>query len=341
MRRGWIGLLSAVMVGALFGSVPFAPTVDIMLNKPGVVVKKVPEWWLQRAADKFGAETIRQWGEGRGITLRFPLGQTVCKIGTSIDLRPWFKDKSCVMSWDRFHQCASEGKNDADLKLQAKLDREFVAKVICQDESQVDAQPSGGTHLLYREKRGKSGMPMPCEDPDLLKWEFHWKAPFFMTLDAAINKTPTGFRDLKAAKASLHRINALLKDVLPGARFPENFGEGRSEFEVYHEESCPPPTPTQIDEKTLKLLRMLQEAGYLRGLSTEDLEEIGRLAGVGKTVFYVPRGCDAAVTIRPPRPPLAQKIVKPGWYAVSSNARMHFDQGGCPHLEFLKSKRKK
>jgi len=337
MRRIWIGLLSAVMAGALFGSVPLAPTEGIALNKPGVLLKRVPEWWFDKAAKKLGAARIRQWGgEGKGIALRFPLEKTVCKVGTSIDLRPWFKNKSCAMNWDNFHRCASEGKNDTDLKLQAKLDREFVAKVICRDESQEDAQPDDGAHLLDQEKRGKTGKPMPCEDPDFLKWTFYWKAPFFMTLDAAINKTPAGFKDLASAKASLHRINALLERVLHGARFPEDFGEGRSEFEVYHESSCPPPTPTQIDEKTLELLRMLQEAGYLRGMNTEDLEAIGRLAGVGKTVFYVPRGCDSVVTIRPPRPSSAHKVAMPGWHATSNNARIRFDQGGCPHLEFLK-----
>ncbi|WP_457603418.1 hypothetical protein [Nitratifractor sp.] len=322
-------LLTAAVGSALFACMPLTPMASVILNKKGVVLKAPPAAWVEKAAKQFGAESIDV--AEKGVTLRFPLKQVVDKIGTSVDLRPWFKEKSCVKNWDRFYRCNQEGRNGADEKLYRRLDDRFVRKILCQEECCGE-----DTKRDYDQKTGgRSKKPLMCEDPNFLKWDFWWKEPYRMELEAAIG-TPAGFKDLKAAKASLHRINALLKKVLPGARFPEDFGEGRSEFEVYYENHRMLPPPKNIGDKMTKLLRMLQKEGYLQGLTDADIETIGRRTAEGKVVFYTPRGCESAVTIRPPWPRLAQKIARPGWHAVSISARLDFDRNGCPHFEFLK-----
>lgn len=322
--------VTAVIGSTLFACMlPLAPMASVILNKKGVVLKEVPAAWLEKAAKRFGAESVDV--AGKWVTLRFPLKQVVDKIGTSVDLRPWFKEKSCAMSWDRFHQCNQEGRNGADEKLYRRLDDRFVRRILCQE-----ACCGEDTKRDYDQKTGgRSKKPLMCEDPDFLKWDFWWKEPYRMELEAAIG-TPGGFENLKAAKASLHRINALLNKVLPGARFPEDFGEGRSEFEVYYENHRTLSPPKNIGGKMAKLLRMLQKEGYLRGLTKADIETIGRLAAVYKDVFYVPRGCESAITIRPPLPRLAQEIAKPGWHSVYKSARLDLDRNGCPHFKFMK-----
>ena len=174
-----------------------------------------------------------------------------------------------------------------------------------------------------------------CKNPDAPGWTLRWDAPYFITLDAEIG-SPGGFRTVDEAKEALHRINALLKKVVYGAHFPEDFGEGHSEFEIYYENHRMLPPPKNVGEKMAKLLHMLQRDGYLRGLTKEDIETIGRLAAVYMDVFYVPRGCESAVTVQPPLPQLAKKFARPGWHAVSKSARLHFDRNGCPHFRFLK-----
>ncbi len=325
-------LLTAAVGSALFAWEPIALMVSVALNKKGVVLKKVPKGWFDEVAKKLGAERIWQWeGKVVGITLQFPLEETVRKIGTSVDLGPWFKEKSCVKSWDRFYRCNQEGRNGADEKLYRRLDDRFVRKILCQEECCGE-----DTKRDYDQKTGgRSKKPLMCEDPNFLKWDFWWKEPYRMELEAAIG-TPGGFENLKAAKASLHRINALLDTVLPGAHFPEDFGEGRSEFEVYYENHRTLPPPKNIGKKMAELLRMLQKVGYLRGLTKADTETIGRLTAVYKEVFYMPRGCESAITIHPPSSRLFQEIAKPGWHAVSMNTRLDFDRNGCPHIEFLK-----
>ena len=320
--------VTAVIGGTLFAWMPLTPMASVALNKKGVVLKKVPKAWFDRVAKKLGAEQIWQWeGNVNGITLRFPLKKVLTKIGTSIDLRPWFYDKRCIQSWERFDDCLNHHRNQADEKLYQRLDRKFVSKMHCQEDC-CEGIGYTGSHSSVK-------MPFTCDDPDFLKWDLWWKEPYRMDLEAAIGM-PGGFKNLKAAKASLHRINALLKKVLPGAHFPEDFGEGRSEFEVYFEHHRMLPPPKNIGGKMVKLLRMLQKEGYMRGLTKADIETIGRLTAVYKEVFYVPRGCESAITIRPPSPRRVQEIAKPGWHALSMSVRMDFDSNRCPHIEFLK-----
>ncbi len=330
-------LLTAAVGSALFACMPLTPMALVILNKKGVVLKAVPSARLEKAAKEFGAESIE--AAGKRVTFRFPLKQVVDKIGTAVDLRPWFKEKSCVKSWDRFHQCLKEGKNPADEKLYIKLDREFVAKVICQDEECCDDEEGksgkerGNTSQKMR--NGSKDALEWCKNPDAPGWTLRWDAPYFITLDAEIG-SPGGFRTVDEAKEALHRINTLLNKVLPGARFPEDFGEGRSEFEVYYENHRMLPPPKKIGKKMVELLRMLQKEGYLLGLTKADLKTIGRLAAVYKEVFYVPRGCESAITISPPSPRRVQEIAKPGWHALSMSARLDFDSNRCPHIEFVK-----
>ena len=335
MKRLYIVFwLVTVMGNDLFACLPLAPMATVALNKKGAVLKKVPKVWLEKAARKLGAQNIGQWeGKVNGITLRFSLKEAVRKIGTSLDLRPWFTDKECVQSWSRFNKCSQSRNDRGDEILYRRLDDRFVRKILCQEECCGE-----DTKRNYDQKnRERSKKPLMCEDPDFLKWDFWWKKPYRMELEAAIG-TPGGFENLKAAKASLHRINTLLNKVLPGARFPEDFGEGRSEFEVYYENHRTLPPPRNIGDKMAQLLCMLQKEGYLKGLTDADIETIGRLAAGGKEVFFVPRGCEPAGAIQLPQPQFAQKVAKPGWHAVSISARLDWDRNGCPHFKFLKQK---
>lgn len=346
MRGGiCILFLVAVTVSSAFATPVVPQTASLYLNKKGIVLEAVPAAWRKEAARTLGVEEVILWRQENvsGLSLHFSRKEQIRKIGSSVDLSPWFSDKSCAKSWKRFDECTKKGKDPADEALFDRLDREFVVKVMCRevhhddDRTGLSAKASAQTVSLPRSEQRL------CENPDFLKWTFHWKSPYLMSVETELGK-PWEFRNLAEAKKSLHRINTLLKKVLPGARFPEDSGEGRSEFEVYHEDAILLP-PENAGKKTAKLLRMLQESGLLHGLDKEDIETIERSARGGKVLFYLPPGCEhAAVTPEGTARKRHDKVwgngseerTKPGWHAVSNNIRFRFDKEGCPRPEILR-----
>ena len=322
MKRALFTLsLLAAMIGSVSAMPAVPQIVSIHLNKKGILLGPVSDTWLRKAARTLGVEAviIRREGDLSEISLRFPRQEQVRRIGSSADLSRWFVDRSCLSDWDRFSDCLNAQRSPADEALYRRLDREFVSRVICEEGRKKDC------------------------DPDFIPWAFRWRIPAVMELEADIGK-PGGFKNVKEAKRSLHRINALLKRVLHGARFPEGFGEGHSEDEVYYEDRISLP-PEGVGEKTEELLRMLQKSGFLYGLENDDTEAIRRLAKGGKRIFYLPPGC-AETAVLPgcgtgsvgdiqERQECAEKS-RPGWHAVPNNIRLRFDAKGCPRLESLR-----
>ncbi|WP_456451488.1 hypothetical protein [Hydrogenimonas sp.] len=292
MRRGaWL-----LLVPLLLGATPaLTDRVTVWLNKPGVQLRTVPVAWLQRLREKLGARELRT-GIEMGVVrleIRQPPRTVVHRIQTSVDLSTWFVDKGCLKSWDDFHACLNREEGSPDETLYRRLERDFVAKVQCQEA---------------------------CEEPSFPKWRLRWVAPAHMVLEADIGGDG-GFRDLDAAKESLRAVNGLLKKVLYGARFPEDYGEGRTPFEVFALDSA---TVQNFDFKhaVRRLLWRLKEAGYLRGVTGRDIDAIEKLAKPGKAVYYIPGRCTGGSM--------------EGWYAVSNGSRIRFDTHYCPRVRVLR-----
>ena len=317
--------LPLLFLSALFAFAcpPVVDRCDIYLNKKGVTLKTVPAPWLEKVRKKLKVDEIVvsvQMGIPY-IALLKKAEHRVRRITTTADLRPWFVEKSCLRNWERFNECMNERRNPADEALYHKLDRQFVARLICEEGSET-----------------------PC-DPDFAKWAFHWRAPAFMELEADIGE-PGAFQSIEEAKKSLHKINALLKKVLYGAHFPETYGEGSSEYEIYAEESVT-IFPKGFGTALAKLLRKLKGAGYLKGLEGRDVDTIEKLAKGGKTLFYLPAECDAAAAVPEcaealrfrtefKGKSLCDEATKPGWHATSNGNHLRFDRRRCPHITILR-----
>ncbi|WP_353661711.1 hypothetical protein [Hydrogenimonas sp. SS33] len=314
-------VLAALAAWAL--SCPPRPgIVDIYLNKPDVHLRSVPAPWLDKVRRSLGADEVRI-GTKRGIVhivLSQKAEERLQRIATAVDLRPWFTDKACAKSWESFHRCMDEKRNETDERLYIRLDREFVSKILCEEGQ-------------------------PCENPDFAKWELHWRAPWYITLEAPIGGEGE-FKSATEARKSLDAVNALLKKVLYGARFPENYGEGESEYEVYAENRVR-VIPKDFGPKAARLLTKLKRARYLRGLPDRDIETVGKLAAGGKTVFYLPKRCPAAEAV--PECAEAHRLAgafgpgslcaeatKPGWHATSNGNTVRFDEKRCPRVTVLR-----
>ena len=299
-----LALLTAFATWTVWACPPIPGRLDIYLNKEGVRVQTPPAAWLERARKALRLERVTVTTERQiphiAVAVR-PL-RRVRRIATTADLHPFFAEKACLRDWDRFNDCMNRRVNGKDERLYRKIDREFVSKIICQ--------------------RG-------CIDPSFLKWRFHWRAPALLQLEADIGG-PGAFKTVEEAKRSLHKINALLKKTLYGARFPEAYGEGRSADERYSQEEVT-LVPPGLGGRLFLLLGRLRKAGYLQGLCNRDMRAVRRLAGGGKALFYLPPECPAKKL-----PAGGAKRAKPGWHAVSNASRIRFDGRRCPHVTILR-----
>ncbi len=269
----------------------------LYLSKPEIRLKSVPPDWLERRRKELGADEIRIGTDRLGIPYLSIVAKEIQKpsrIVTSVDLRPWFTQKSCLKDWETFNRCMNAKRNETDAFIYRKLDREFVAKIICEEGQ-------------------------PCVDPTFARWRLRWIAPAYIQLEADIGEG--GFASLQKAKESLHAINALLKKTLYGARFPEDFGEGRSEYELF---SLDTVRIANFDFKkaVTRLLRRLRTSGFLTGLRDRDIEKIGQEAKGGKTIYYLPARCAGGQA--------------EGWFAISNGSHVRFDLRRCPHLEITR-----
>jgi len=120
------------------------------------------------------------------------------RLVTKADLLPWFYKKECAKSWQSFHECAAKGNNRADENLIERIDRKFVAYVICQEG-------------------------VPCLDERFLGWHLRWIKPSVIELSTVIAEDFTS--EAEALKI-LAKINEMLKKVVYGAYFPMSAGEG-------------------------------------------------------------------------------------------------------------------
>lgn len=270
----------------------------IFLNKPGVELKPVPRSWIDAEKVKLNLDRL-EIGIKDGIPMvlleKVPVRKIV-KISSSVDLSMWFKNKGCAKTWDSFYKCMKELKNPEDEKLYRKIDGKFYSKLICQND---------------------------CLDKDFMKWEVHWYSPGYIIVSAPIGKEG-GFKTLEDAKASLRRINLLLKNVVYGARFPEDYGEGRTPQEVFSVEGI---SVAKIDysRAVRRLLNDLIREKFLVGLSPEDMERISEASKAGRAVLFIGKDC-------PSTPEVKQK----GWVSLYNTVMVDFRRRYCPEIKITK-----
>ena len=297
MKRALSALVGlALACSPLFATMPLPDRVTVWLNKPGAhIVTPVPPHWLDDVRRKVKADEIRIEKE-RGIdsitVVKRPQERPV-KLTTSVDLRPWFVEKKCLESWDAFHECMGRKRNEADEALYRRLDDAFYAKVSCQ--------------------KG-------CEDGNFTKWRLRWPAPAYMVLEADIGEKG-GFENLEAARKSLTAVNALLKKALYGARFPEDYGEGNSEYEVFAVDTVR-MEGYDFAGALHRILWRLKETGRLEGITRGDIADIEKRAQAGKMVYYIPKVCTGGSYV--------------GWYAVSNSMPIRFDNRYCPRIRVVR-----
>ncbi len=284
------------IIGALFPCPPIFKFTSVFFNRPGIQVKTPPAVWEKAMAKSLSLDSVYILRSQGVFYLRISKApeKKIVRISTSVDLSPWFKNRDCARTWEKFYNCMNQRKNPGDEKLYQKIDREFYSKLICQEE---------------------------CPDPTFVLWEAHWYSPAYITISADIGKG--GFKTVEEAKESLHRINLLLKKVIYGAKFPEDYGEGTSPEEVFSME-----TRMVLDEKLIKravreLLLAMERDGYLSGLSREEIEKISSLSFPGRQVIYLPEGCPAPYDLRA------------GWVSLYNSDRVKFGEK-CPMITVLK-----
>jgi hypothetical protein len=194
-------------------------------------------------------------------------------------------------------------------------------------------------------KKGEEHSTTACADPDFLKWKLRWPQPWRFVLKTDTIGQKWRFASLNEAKASLHRINALLGRVLPGARFPENPGENR-DMSVYSEEG----RSIYVDPglRLVEVLKRLIDDKFLQGITRDDIRAIAHLARGGKDLYYLAPTClkeDAIPECAGGKSEggyLAQVCrelqakTAAGWQATSNGNRIKFSATGCPKIEVLR-----
>lgn len=265
----------------------------IFLNKPGIEfkLKTLPRSWIDSEKLNLNLDRLHI-GSKYGIPMirlgKIP-GRRIVSVSSSVDLSRWFKNKKCAKSWDSFYKCLNKHENPEDEKLYQRIDREFYSILICQ--------------------KG-------CKDKDFLKWKVHWYSPGYIVISAPIGEKG-GFRALKDAKTSLRKINLLLKKVVYGASFPEDYGKGRTPNEVFSTSDT--PIAFDYSKAVLKLLNDLIREKFLIGLSPEDVEKISAASKAGRAVLFIGKDC-------PSNPNVKQK----GWVSLYNTVWVDFRSPFCP-----------
>ncbi|HHD77398.1 MAG TPA: hypothetical protein ENK93_01805 [Campylobacteraceae bacterium] len=291
MRKIFIALL--LLFSALVACPPLIDRCVVYLNKPGIGLKPVPSEMIEALQRQTRADRVvieEQDGIGRIAIVKKPRYRAT-SLSSSVDLLFRFKEKQCARSWESFHRCINQKRNPEDEALYQKLDREFVSRVICEE--------------------GKA-----CVDPDFSKWRLHWETPAHLVLETDISDR--GIPTVEAAKKSLHRINALLKNVVYGAHFPEAVAESSPDALFFVNE-----VPVQnygFPKSVQHILKSLKETGYLEGMAWDEIRNAAALAGAGRCLYFVPEGCGK----------------KSAWTTGSNASRIRFDDRRCPHVEILR-----
>ncbi|WP_281951625.1 hypothetical protein [Nitrosophilus kaiyonis] len=295
---------------------PLMDRIDIYFNKPGITTIKEQKDNLKEIANNIGFKNIDFLYENiPQLHIMLYSKKYVNKIYTSIDLSPWFKNKKCIKSWETFHECMNKKENYEDEILYRKLDQQFVSKIICQ--------------------KG-------CDDINFVKWHLKWISPSNIALETDID-AKGDFKNIQEAKKTLAKINELLKKVVYGAKFPENYDEIKNKNETYFENSIT-IIDKNISKKIKNLLNYLIKQKIIKGLQKNDLKEIANLSKGGKMIFYLSKECDpkniAPLCFSklqfPNKKSICEKKTKTGWHSISNGNKIDFDSKKCPKIEFLK-----
>lgn len=264
----------------------------IFLNKPGIKLKTPSYDWIVNEKAKVGLDTlgIESKDEIPVIVIGKRPKRKIVRITSSVGLSKWFQNRECLKTWDSFHRCINKHQNPEDVKLYRQIEREFYSKLICQ--------------------RG-------CEDNSFLKWTAHWYSPAYMTISAPIGEKG-GFKTLKDAKQSLRKINHLLKKVVYGAKFPEDYGEGRSDMDLFSTDERP-VVNADYSKAVSNLLNELAKGRFITGLSSKDIKKISVASKAGRAVLFVGTGC-------PSNPTIKQK----GWIGLDTPVWVDFRSPVCP-----------
>ncbi|BCD67356.1 hypothetical protein [Nitratiruptor sp. YY09-18] len=251
-----------LIISTLFACIFPPDRVVICFNKASIqIAPGINQYKKELEKDlKGGTVTIVRNGSVTCIHIKKRPQRYITEIVTTLDLSAWFEKKECIRSWEAFYECMNKKRNSKDEKLYQKLDRNFVAKIICQEGQECDLS--------------------------FLRWELHWNTPGYMQLKTVIG--PGGFASKEKARKSLAKINNLLKKVLYGARFPQNADENYDGSTYYENHKV-----AQYDfKKTVaNLLQKMQHYKIISGIDQNDIKQLISLSIPGANILYLPRGC--------------------------------------------------
>ena len=177
-----IGIIFSLLV-PLFA---FNQGVGICFNKPGVTLHNVPK--------KIGKATIVfSKVDVPCIFIKAPGKKVVRALETSVDLHDCYPDPKdpCLTSWKLQNSC-----KDETLRTQARIDRDFYAKILCQEG---------------------------CERKEFLYWDKWWGTPTKIRLRTEFN-TSFGYKSLKEAIYGLDASIAFCIASAPRIVFPQITG---------------------------------------------------------------------------------------------------------------------
>ena len=239
-----------ILIPAAWGWGMLRPStsVTLCLNKPGVHYELPAD--LDKVAKEIGVHHITYTKEPLPC---FTLHKQIKKIISVLDLSAFFKEISASESWDAYYRRRQRRANQHDEQLLIKLDREFVARVICQEGSD-------------------------CPYPETMGWSLRWISPARIELSTVIGED---FRHEDEARQALRRINQLLKEVVYGAEFPTGYGQ-----KGFYEEQ-PIWRSVDLREAAHKFLHLL----HPRGMSKSEVDAIASMALGGRTILYLPEKC--------------------------------------------------
>ncbi len=240
--------LLSVMLLPLFG---FNQGVGICLNKPGITLQSLPEN-IGKAKILFSQKNVPC------LYIKAPGKKVVRALETSVDLHDCYPDPKdpCLTSWKLQNSCKAE-----TLRTQARIDRDFYAKIICQNG---------------------------CEHREFLYWDKWWDTPTKVRLRTEFN-TSFGYKSLKEAIKGLEIINAYLHRVCPKDRFPTGYGMGRTPDEIFYVDAQ--ELPPDYHKIVRKILYKLTKNGALQGLASQDIAAIVQRSLDGAKIYYSPKTC--------------------------------------------------
>ncbi len=293
MRRAFSFLIFALLFSInLFSCPPLPYRFSIIWNGKGKLVKDVPKSLIAQLRKNFNLDHLNIRSNGLAFHLKLPSIEKrkyqFINLATSVDFSRFFTETGKFLNCSEnksIYDCAKKGEV---IKLIQKYDRNTYQEV---------AQ-------FYKRVKG-----------NFQNWGIKWDKGVIIKFEARYPKV----RTKEEAMSALFSMQSILKSYVRGAEIPATFGEGKTEFEVFHLEQrwIVPENIRDYDygNTIVHILKSLLDENILKGLSEEDLAAIKSKAGNARIVFYRAKGC----------PPIGVSYLENeyGWIGVENNYRIN------------------